>query len=85
MTLLELVEHVPNHARLSIVVNTEAGKKVTMYSGYKGDFIKFCNFRCIFPAGYTVTCCYAGSWEMKNGLIIVVKLADDYEKTKRTY
>lgn len=85
MTLQQLIELVPNHARIGVVQTNERKQKCTLYSGYKGDFIKFCNFRCIFPAGYEVTSIYAGSWELKHELVIGVKFADDYEKKKRSY
>ena len=85
MTLQQLIELVPDHAKIEIVQTTEKNQKQTLYTGYKCDFVKFCNFRCIFPAGYKVTSLYAGSCEAKNGLVVVVKFADDYEKKKRNY
>lgn len=74
MTLKRLIQLVPDHCRIGIVEADDMDRRHTLYSGYKGDFIKFCNNGCIYPADYEVISIHAGSWECKMGLIIGVRL-----------
>lgn len=79
MTLMELVDLVPDHSRIGIVEEIESGplpKFRTLFSGYKQNFVRYCNKECIYPYGYEVTDVHGGSWENKFGLIIGVKLSD---------
>ena len=83
LTLTELIDHVPDHARIGIVLEVKKDNKKaysTVYSGYRINFIKFCNHQCIYPAGYEVTNVYSGDWEGIKGLIIGVKYAEDEKK-----
>ncbi len=83
LTLTELIDHVPDHARIGIVLEHVKNNKTvytTLYSGYRVNFIKYCNHQCIYPAGYEITNVYAGDWECKKGLIIGVKYAEDEKK-----
>ena len=84
ITLADLIEHIPDHAKMGIVIeepDVKYGTKFhTLYSGYRKTFMQFCNHQCVYPYGYEVTTIHAGSWDNKKGLVIGVKYIDNEKK-----
>lgn len=75
-SLHDLLIYVPDHSRIGIVFKDDRGRQTTLFSGYKGDFIKFCEHQCIYPDGYELTHVYGGSWNNRIGLVVGVKYKD---------
>ena len=68
ISLSDLLEYVPDHSRIGIVLKLESGKQTTLYSGYKCNVKKFCDID-----DYELRRVYGGSWDSKWGLVIGVK------------
>lgn len=75
-SLNDLLKYVPDHSRIGIVFKDDKDKHTTLYSGYKGDFMKFCKHQCIYSSDYEITSIHTGSWDNKFGLVIGVKYKD---------
>lgn len=75
-TLNDLLKYVPEHSRICIVFEDDKGRQTTLYSGYKGNFMKYCEHQCIYPDDYKLTDVHGSSWDCKIGLIIGVKYKD---------